>query len=232
MKRIIAFTLFFSAFLAMEAQQMERSVTKFELTPLPYGYDALEKAIDKETMEIHYNRHYKGYYNNFLKAIDDTDLKYMTLEEIFAKMDSYPTAVRNNAGGYYNHSLYWLIMSPDGGGQPEGKLAEAINSTFGSFDDFKTTFAKAGATRFGSGWAWLSVDENGKLFVSSSANQDNPLMNTEDKQGTPILGMDVWEHAYYLRYQNKRGSYIDSFWTVVNWDEVARRYEAALKMKK
>ncbi|MBU2554186.1 MAG: superoxide dismutase [Bacteroidetes bacterium] len=211
---------------------MERSVTKFELTPLPYGYDALEKAIDKETMEIHYNRHYKGYYNNFLKAIDDTDLKYMTLEEIFAKMDSYPTAVRNNAGGYYNHSLYWLIMSPDGGGQPEGKLAEAINSTFGSFDDFKTTFAKAGATRFGSGWAWLSVDENGKLFVSSSANQDNPLMNTEDKQGTPILGMDVWEHAYYLRYQNKRGSYIDSFWTVVNWDEVARRYEAALKMKK
>lgn len=232
MKRIIAFTLFFSAFLAMEAQQMERSVTKFELTPLPYGYDALEKAIDKETMEIHYNRHYKGYYNNFLKAIEDTDLKYMTLEEIFAKMDSYPTAVRNNAGGYYNHSLYWLIMSPDGGGQPEGKLAEAINSTFGSFDDFKTTFAKAGATRFGSGWAWLSVDENGKLFVSSSANQDNPLMNTEDKQGTPILGMDVWEHAYYLRYQNKRGSYIDSFWTVVNWDEVARRYEAALKMKK
>jgi len=232
MKRIIAFTVFFSAFLAMEAQQMERSVTKFELTPLPYGYDALEKAIDKETMEIHYNRHYKGYYNNFLKAIDDTDLKYMTLEEIFAKMDSYPTAVRNNAGGYYNHSLYWLIMSPDGGGQPEGKLAEAINSTFGSFDDFKTTFAKAGATRFGSGWAWLSVDENGKLFVSSSANQDNPLMNTEDKQGTPILGMDVWEHAYYLRYQNKRGSYIDSFWTVVNWDEVARRYEAALKMKK
>ncbi|MCF8349210.1 MAG: superoxide dismutase [Bacteroidales bacterium] len=211
---------------------MERSVTKFELTPLPYGYDALEKAIDKETMEIHYNRHYKGYYNNFLKAIDDTDLKYMTLEEIFAKMDSYPTAVRNNAGGYYNHSLYWLIMSPDGGGQPEGKLAEAMNSTFGSFDDFKTTFAKAGATRFGSGWAWLSVDENGKLFVSSSANQDNPLMNTEDKQGTPILGMDVWEHAYYLRYQNKRGSYIDSFWTVVNWDEVARRYEAALKMKK
>lgn len=232
MKRIFAFTLFFSAFLAMEAQQMERSVTKFELTPLPYGYDALEKAIDKETMEIHYNRHYKGYYNNFLKAIDDTDLKYMTLEEIFAKMDSYPTAVRNNAGGYYNHSLYWLIMSPDGGGQPEGKLAEAMNSTFGSFDDFKTTFAKAGATRFGSGWAWLSVDENGKLFVSSSANQDNPLMNTEDKQGTPILGMDVWEHAYYLRYQNKRGSYIDSFWTVVNWDEVARRYEAALKMKK
>jgi len=232
MKRIIAFTLFFSAFLAMEAQQMERSVTKFELTPLPYGYDALEKAIDKETMEIHYNRHYKGYYNNFLKAIDDTDLKYMTLEEIFAKMDSCPTAVRNNAGGYYNHSLYWLIMSPDGGGQPEGKLAEAINSTFGSFDDFKTTFAKAGATRFGSGWAWLSVDENGKLFVSSSANQDNPLMNTEDKQGTPILGMDVWEHAYYLRYQNKRGSYIDSFWTVVNWDEVARRYEAALKMTK
>lgn len=232
MKRIIAFTLFFSAFLAMEAQQMERSVTKFELTPLPYGYDALEKAIDKETMEIHYNRHYKGYYNNFLKAIEDTDLKYMTLEEIFAKMDSYPTAVRNNAGGYYNHSLYWLIMSPDGGGQPEGKLAEAINSTFGSFDDFKTTFAKAGATRFGSGWAWLSVDENGKLFVSSSANQDNPLMNTEDKQGTPILGMDVWEHAYYLRYQNKRGSYIDSFWTVVNWDEVARRYEAALKMTK
>lgn len=232
MKRIIAFTLFFSAFLAMEAQQMERSVTEFELTPLPYGYDALEKAIDKETMEIHYNRHYKGYYTNFLKAIEDTDLKYMTLEEIFAKMDSYPTAVRNNAGGYYNHSLYWLIMSPDGGGQPEGKLAEAINSTFGSFDDFKTTFAKAGATRFGSGWAWLSVDENGKLFVSSSANQDNPLMNTEDKQGTPILGMDVWEHAYYLRYQNKRGSYIDSFWTVVNWDEVARRYEAALKMKK
>lgn len=232
MKRIIAFTLFFSAFLAMEAQQMERSVTKFELTPLPYGYDALEKAIDKETMEIHYNRHYKGYYNNFLKAIEDTDLKYMTLEEIFAKMDSYPTAVRNNAGGYYNHSLYWLIMTPDGGGQPEGKFAEAINSTFGSFDDFKTTFAKAGATRFGSGWAWLSVDENGKLFVSSSANQDNPLMNTEDKQGTPILGMDVWEHAYYLRYQNKRGSYIDSFWTVVNWDEVARKYEAALKLKK
>ncbi|MBU2464769.1 MAG: superoxide dismutase, partial [Bacteroidetes bacterium] len=146
-----------------------------------------------------------------------------SLEDIFANVSKYPEAVRNNAGGFYNHAMFWTIMSPDGGGEPTGKLAEAINKSFGSFEAFKTAFEKAAASRFGSGWAWLSVDEGGKLFISSTANQDNPLMDVNEKQGHPILCLDVWEHAYYLRYQNQRTSYIGNFWKVVNWDEVANR---------
>ncbi|MFA5419000.1 MAG: superoxide dismutase [Bacteroidales bacterium] len=197
------------------------------MTPLPYAYDALEKAIDKETMEIHYDKHYRGYYTKFLKAIEGTDFEYMTMEQIFADISKYPEAVRNNAGGYFNHAMFWTIMSPDGGGTPSGELATAIDRDFGSFEEFKKQFSNAGATQFGSGWAWLSLGKDGKLIVSSTANQNNPLMDDSDVQGTPILCMDVWEHAYYLRYQNKRGSYIDNFWTVVNWDEVARRFTAA-----
>ncbi len=231
MKRLSTLTMLLMIFMGVSAQKADQKAIVYEMTPLPYAYDALEPAIDKETMEIHYTKHYKGYYDKFLKAIADNNLENKQIEEIFHEVDAYPAAVRNNAGGYYNHSMYWLIMSPDGGGNPKGKLAEDINKTFGSFDAFKTAFAKAGATRFGSGWAWLSVDNEGNLFVSSTANQDNPLMNTEEVQGIPILGMDVWEHAYYLRYQNKRGTYIDNFWTVINWDEVSRRYEEALKKR-
>lgn len=196
------------------------------MAPLPYAYDALEKAIDKETMEIHYDKHFRGYYTKFLKAIEGTDLEYMTMDQIFANITKYPDAVRHNAGGYFNHAMYWTVMSPDGGGKPTGELAAAIDKSFGSFDEFKKNFSKAGATQFGSGWAWLSVDADGRLFVSSTANQNNPLMNDCKQKGTPILCMDVWEHAYYLRYQNKRTSYIESFWLVVNWDEVASRYKA------
>ncbi len=192
--------------------------------PLPYDYDALEKAIDSETMNIHYNKHFRGYYDKFLKAIEGTALASKTLEEIFASVSKENTAVRNNAGGYYNHDLYWQIMSPNGGGNPSGALAKAIDENFGSFENFKTEFEKAAATRFGSGWAWLSVSKDGKLFISSTPNQDNPLMDVVEQQGTPIFALDVWEHAYYLKYQNKRTSYIGKFWEIVNWPEVEKRY--------
>ena len=196
----------------------------FELPKLPYAFDALEPHIDARTMEIHHGKHHAGYTNNLNAAIAGTDLEGKSIEEILKNCKDKP-AVRNNGGGFYNHSLFWEIMSPNGGGQPTGELADAINSTFVSFDAFKEEFSKAAATRFGSGWAWLCV-ANGKLEVCSTANQDNPVMG-EGCQGTPILGLDVWEHAYYLNYQNRRPDYINAFFNVINWDEVAKRYAAA-----
>lgn len=209
-------------------QAGERVKIVHQFAPLPYAFDALEKAIDAKTMEIHYDRHHRAYFNNFTKAIQGTEMEYLTLEQIFANMSKFPVVVRNNGGGHYNHELFWNIMSPDGGGEPTGKLAEAIKAQFGSFDDFKKQFEQAGAQRFGSGWAWLSVGADRKLFISSTPNQDNPLMDVAEKRGIPILGLDVWEHAYYLRYQNQRGSYMSAFWSVVNWKAVGKLYEEAL----
>lgn len=199
----------------------------FELPELPYAYDALEPYIDARTMEIHYTKHHKGYTTNLNNAIAGTDLEGKTIENILINLDMKDTAVRNNGGGYYNHNLFWTIMNPNAGGKPEGELAEAIDSTFKSFDAFKAEFEKAAATRFGSGWAWLCVQEGGKLEICSSANQDNPLMPGIGCEGTPILGLDVWEHAYYLNYQNRRPDYIDAFFNVINWTEVTRRFVTA-----
>jgi Fe-Mn family superoxide dismutase len=200
----------------------------FELPALPYAHNALEPHIDTATMEIHHGKHHAAYVNNLNAAIAGTENEGKSLEELMANISKLPAAVRNNGGGHYNHSLFWSIMAPNAGGEPTGKLADAINHTFGSFAAFKEEFAKAGATRFGSGWAWLCV-ENGKVKVCSTPNQDNPLMDVvTDCNGTPILGLDVWEHAYYLHYQNRRPDYISAFWSVVNWAEVSRRYEAAL----
>lgn len=199
----------------------------FELPALAYATDALEPHIDKMTMEIHHGKHHQAYVDNLNKALAGTDGEGQKLEAIMANISKFPMAVRNNGGGHYNHTLYWSIMSPNGGGNPSGELAKAIDSAFGSFDDFKKKFAEAGATRFGSGWAWLSVGADGKLQVSSTPNQDNPLMDVAEVKGTPILGMDVWEHAYYLKYQNKRPDYIAAFWNVINWDAVADRFSKA-----
>ena len=198
----------------------------FELPKLPYAYDALEPNIDARTIEIHHSKHHAGYTNNLNNAIAGTAMEGMSIEEICAK-GTDKAAVRNNGGGYYNHCLFWEVMSPNGGGNPSGDLAADIDATFGSFDGFKEKFAAAAATRFGSGWAWLCVNSNGKLEVCSSANQDNPLMPGVGCEGTPILGLDVWEHAYYLNYQNRRPDYISAFFNVINWDEVAKRYAAA-----
>ncbi len=197
----------------------------FELPKLPYEYDALEPHIDARTMEIHHSKHHQGYTNNLNNAIAGTDMEGKSIEEICAT-PGLSGAVRNNGGGYYNHCLFWNIMSPNGGGNPSGDLASAIDSTFGSFDNFKAEFSTAAGTRFGSGWAWLGVN-SGELKISSSANQDNPLM--DDQCGcTPILCLDVWEHAYYLNYQNRRPDYIAAFFNVINWEEVNRRYTTAL----
>ncbi len=198
----------------------------FQLPDLPYAKNALEPHIDATTMEIHHDKHHAGYTNKLNDAIEGTDLADQSIEDILKNVSQHSTAVRNNGGGYYNHNLFWTVMSPDGGGNPGGALAEAIDSAFGSFDQFKEKFSTAGATRFGSGWAWLIV-KDGKLEVSSTPNQDNPLMDIAEVKGTPILGMDVWEHAYYLKYQNKRPDYINAFFNVINWDEVSRRFEAA-----
>ena len=198
----------------------------FQQPQLPYAFDALEPHIDARTMEIHYGKHHAGYVNNLNAAVEGTDAANKSIEEICKNIGNYSTAVRNNGGGHYNHSLFWSVMSPNGGGQPSGKLADAINSDLGGFDKFKEDFAKAAATRFGSGWAWLCV-ENGKLSICSTANQDNPLMG-DGCSGTPILGLDVWEHAYYLNYQNRRPDYINAFFNVINWEQVSKNYEAAL----
>lgn len=195
----------------------------FELPQLPYAFDALEPHIDAKTMEIHHGKHHAAYTTNLNAAIEGTDLEGLSIEEILAKGTDKP-AVRNNGGGFYNHNLFWEWMSPNGGGQPTGELAEAIDSAFGSFDKFKEEFAKAAATRFGSGWAWL-IKKDGKLEITSTPNQDNPLMPVADVQGTPILGLDVWEHAYYLNYQNRRPDYVSAFFNVVNWDKVAEMYK-------
>lgn len=201
----------------------------YELPPLPYPANALEPYIDEQTMNIHHGKHHQTYVTNLNKALEGHDeLAKKSVEELISNLDAVPenirTAVRNNGGGHANHSLFWTIMSPNGGGEPTGELAEAINNAFGSFEAFKEQFSNAAATRFGSGWAWLVVS-NGKLEVMSTPNQDSPLMEGK----TPILGLDVWEHAYYLKYQNRRPEYIAAFWNVVNWDEVARRYKEAAK---
>jgi Fe-Mn family superoxide dismutase len=194
----------------------------FELPDLPYAYDALEPHMDARTMEIHHSKHHNGYTTNLNNAIAGTDLEGKSVENILTGMDMENGAVRNNGGGYYNHDLFWKVMSPNGGGQPSGALADAIDAAFGSFDGFKDKFSKAAATRFGSGWAWLCV-KDGALSVCSTPNQDNPLM-PNGCGGTPILGLDVWEHAYYLNYQNRRPDYINAFFNVINWDEVTSRF--------
>jgi Fe-Mn family superoxide dismutase len=196
----------------------------FELPELPYAYDALEPHIDARTMEIHHSKHHAGYTSKLNAAIEGTDHEGKSIEQILKDGKSV-AAIRNNGGGFYNHSLFWKIMSPNGGGNPSGELAEAINSAFGSFENFKDEFSKAAATQFGSGWAWLCLT-NGKLEVCSTPNQDNTIMG-EGCGGTPILGLDVWEHAYYLNYQNRRPDYIEAFFSVINWDEVAKNYAAA-----
>lgn len=197
----------------------------FELPDLPYAFDALEPNIDARTMEIHHDKHHAGYTSKLNGAVAGTDLEGKSIEALLAD-NSDNGAIRNNGGGYYNHNLFWTVMSPNGGGEPTGELANAINEACGSFDGFKTAFSNAAATRFGSGWAWLCVQAGGKVEVCSSANQDNPLMPGIGCGGTPILGLDVWEHAYYLNYQNRRPDYINAFFNVINWDEVARRYAA------
>jgi superoxide dismutase, Fe-Mn family len=199
----------------------------FELPALPYATDALEPHIDKQTMEIHHGKHHQAYVTNLNKALEGKPEAGQSIGEIIKNISKFPPAVRNNGGGHFNHSLFWEVIGPNKGGEPKGELAEAINAAFGSFDDFKTKFAEAGATRFGSGWAWLSVGSDKKLVVSSTPNQDNPLMDIAEVKGTPILGMDVWEHAYYLKYQNRRPDYIAAFWNVVNWDAVAERFKNA-----
>lgn len=196
----------------------------FNLPPLPYAFNALEPHIDARTMEIHHGKHHQGYVNNTNKAIAGTPLEGKTIEEIMKTLDMKNTAVRNNGGGHYNHSLFWTVMSPNGGGAPTGELAEAINRDFGSLDGFKEAFEKAASTRFGSGWGWLCVHKGGKLEACSTPNQDNPLMPEYAHCGTPILGVDVWEHAYYLHYQNRRPDYLKAFWNVVDWNAVAKRY--------
>ncbi len=196
----------------------------FELPSLNYSFDALEPHIDTKTMQIHHGKHHAGYTNNLNNAIKGTDLETMSIETILAELDLNNAAVRNNGGGFFNHSLFWNVMSPNGGGVPSGDLASAINDSFGSFDEFKSTFSKAAGTRFGSGWAWLCVHPGGKLEVCSTPNQDNPLMKGVGCGGQPILGLDVWEHAYYLNYQNRRPDYISGFFNVINWDFVSELY--------
>ena len=198
----------------------------FQLPALPYALDALEPHIDARTMEIHHGKHHNAYVTNLNAALTGTDLEGKSLEDLMKVAGSNP-AVRNNGGGHWNHSLFWEIISPNGGGLPSGDLATVIDAKFGSFESFKEAFNKAAATRFGSGWAWLCVDTKKELCVCSSPNQDNPLMDVSDCPGTPILGLDVWEHAYYLNYQNRRPDYIAAFWNLVNWDAVSKRYAAA-----
>ncbi len=199
----------------------------FELPPLPYDYNALEPYIDEQTMHLHHDKHHQAYVNNLNNAVQGTQFENMNIEELMRRINEVPenirTAVRNNGGGHVNHSMFWQIMKPNGGGQPTGALADAINQTFGSFDQFKAAFNDAGNKRFGSGWAWLVMDQGGKLQVISTANQDSPFMDGL----FPIMGNDVWEHAYYLKYQNRRADYLNAWWNVVNWDEIARRFERA-----
>jgi Fe-Mn family superoxide dismutase len=191
---------------------------------LPYSFEALEPHIDARTMEIHYTKHHLAYFDKFVAAVSGTPLEAMSLEEIFAGMSKHPAVVRNNGGGFYNHNLFWNIMGPNGGGNPSGRLAGAIDQHFGSFEQFRTVFSDAAANRFGSGWAWLIVKDDASLQVVSSPNQDNPLMDVSEVRGFPILGLDVWEHAYYLKYQNRRPEYIGAFWSVVDWKAVEKLY--------
>jgi len=201
----------------------------FTLAPLPYANDALEPHIDKMTMEIHHDRHHKAYVDNLNKAIAGTNMEKLSIDQLLSNISKYPVAVRNNGGGHWNHTFFWQIMAPNAGGMPSGKLSDAIMATFGGFDKMKEEFGKAATTRFGSGWAWLIVTPDKKLKIVSTANQDNPLMDVATDKGTPILALDVWEHAYYLKYQNKRADYVAAFWNVVNWKKVSENFEAAMK---
>lgn len=199
----------------------------FTLPALPYASNALEPHIDARTMEIHHGKHHNAYVTNLNNAIAGSDAEKLSIEDICKNISKYPVAVRNNGGGHYNHSMFWTILGPNAGGKPSGAISDAINGAFGSFDEFKTQFAAAAAGRFGSGWAWLVVDSSKKMKITSTPNQDNPLMDVAETKGTPILGLDVWEHAYYLNYQNRRPDYIAAFWNVVNWDEVGKRLSSA-----
>ncbi len=205
---------------------------QFKQAPLPYAYNALEGSIDAQTMEIHYSKHGAAYTANLNKAIAGTPLEKESIQTILSKISGATPAVRNNAGGHYNHELFWTILTPEKNTQPSAKLSKAIVEAFGSMDVLKEKMNKAAADRFGSGWAWLALDKSGKLFVSSTPNQDNPLMDVVAEKGTPVLGIDVWEHAYYLKYQNKRADYLSAIWNVINWNEINKRYDAALSTKK
>lgn len=201
----------------------------FETPDLPYPYDALEPHIDKETMTLHHDKHHTTYTTKLNSAIEGTDAENKSIEEILRNVSKYGSGVRNNGGGHYNHSLFWNMMSPKGGGQPSGELAERIEKDFGSFDDFKEAFKKTATGHFGSGWAWLCVGTDDKLFVMSTPNQDNPIMDVVDTDATPILGLDMWEHAFYLKYQNRKPEYVDAFWNVVNWEYVGEKYSEVLE---
>jgi Fe-Mn family superoxide dismutase len=201
----------------------------FELPALPYATNALEPYIDTKTMEIHHGKHHQAYVTNLNAAIAGTDAEKLSIEEICKNISKYPMPVRNNGGGHFNHSMFWKLMKANGGGNPTGELAEAINKHFTNLEEFKKQFAAAAATRFGSGWAWLCVKSDKSLAICSTPNQDNPLMDISDCKGTPVLGLDVWEHAYYLHYQNRRPDYVGAFWNVINWDEVSKNYHAAIK---
>lgn len=197
--------------------------------PLPYAYNALEPSVDAKTMEIHFSKHHAAYTKNLNDATTGPEYATKTLFQLFTEIEKYPVLVKNNGGGFYNHLLFWTLMAPVSGQEPTGDLLKAINESFGSVDKFKEVFGNAGKKQFGSGWAWLSVNENGKLVVSSTPNQDNPLMSTTEVRGIPVLTLDVWEHAYYLQYQNRRPEYVEAFWKIVNWKEVSRRYDEAMK---
>ena len=201
----------------------------FTLPDLPYAFNALEPHVDARTMEIHHDKHHAGYVNNLNAAVQGTENEGKSLEDLMAHVSTLSPAIRNNGGGHWNHSMFWEIMSPTGGGDPTGDVASKITKNFGSFDEMKKQFATAAGTRFGSGWAWLCVDADDNLFITSTPNQDNPLMDVADKKGHPILGIDVWEHAYYLNYQNRRPDYVSAFWNVVNWEEVGKRYRGAVR---
>lgn len=221
--------MFITFFIVLTTLNNKIMAQEYTFPQLPYAFNALEPYIDAQTMEIHYTKHHRAYFDNFVKAAGENKIDNLSLEDIFAKVSAFPAVIRNNGGGLYNHTLFWNIMGPNAGGQPSGALLEDINKTFGSFDRFKADFEAAAKTQFGSGWAWLAVDSDGKLFVSQTPNQDNPLMDVAAKRGTPILGLDVWEHAYYLKYQNRRPEYVSNFWNVVNWSKVAELYTAAVK---
>ena len=204
---------------------LKTAVKDLQFPELPYAFDALEPYIDAQTMELHYTKHHRGYYDKFLAAVKGTDMEGKPFGELLAGISNAPAGVRNNGGGFINHDLFWKVMSKNGGGEPSGELGEEINKTFGSFEKFRDEFSNAAATRFGSGWAWLIVDGAGKLNITSTPNQDSPLMDLAEVKGTPILGLDVWEHAYYLKYQNKRPEYIKNWFNVINWEEVAKNFK-------
>lgn len=205
---------------------MSHLISKMEFKPLGYGYNSLEPYIDAQTMELHYSKHHQAYFNNTIKWAEEHGPLDISLEELFSQISGYPDFLRNNAGGHYNHELFWSLLKLNGGSEPVGNLAEAIRNEFGSYAKFREIFGQAAISRFGSGWAWLILNKEGKLEVTSTANQDNPLMNTVQQNGKPLLGLDVWEHAYYLKYQNRRPEYVEAFWSVVNWAEAEKRFNS------